>query len=132
MPLLLSHLEARTVAQQFPIYDIDLQPNRNTYRLVMQICAEVKDPVERQQAVDLAADVYQRMIDRGITPDTDTEDLLKRCQGLSVDSTDEETEIEPDDFDVDQGTQQDIIDQQILSDEVSTSEEVVESVKLSH
>jgi hypothetical protein len=122
MPLLLSHLEARTVAQKFPIYDIDLQPNQHTYRLVMQICAEVKDPVERQQAVVLATDVYQRMIDRGITPDTDTEDLLKRCQSLYGD--------EPDD--IDQETHQGIIDQQTLSDEVSTSEEVVESVKLSH
>jgi hypothetical protein len=129
MPLLLSRLEVRKVGNQFPIYDIDLQPNRITYRLVMQICAEAKDPVERQQAVEVAADVYQRMIDRGITPDTDIEDLLKRCQGLLVDSTEEGTVVEHDD--VDQETHQDIIDQQSLSDEVSTSEEVVESAKLS-
>jgi hypothetical protein len=66
MPLLSSHLEARLVAGQFPVYDIGLQPNRNTYNLILQICAEVKDPVERKQAVILAADVQQRMADRGI------------------------------------------------------------------
>jgi hypothetical protein len=147
-PLLLSHLEARAVAaQRIPIYDIDLQPNRITYKLVMRICAEVKDPVERQQALKLAEDVYQRMVDRGITPGTGTEHLLKRCQSLLVDSIEEEMEIvdsieeteivdsieeeiERDNADADQETQQDGFDQQTLSNEVS--DEVVESVKLSH
>jgi hypothetical protein len=121
MPLLLNHLEARTVAQRIPIYDIDLQPNRNTYKLVMQICAEVKDPAERQQAVDLASDVYQRMADRGITPGEDMDDLLKRCQDKLLASPEEDTESE-----------QDVVDQESEQDEISTSDYVVESVKLSN
>jgi len=80
VPLLFNDLEAQAVAQRIPLYDTDLRPNRNTYKLLLQICAEVKDPIERTRAAEVGKVVYRRMVESGISPNADTEELLKRCQ----------------------------------------------------
>ena len=57
-PLLLC---APWIKEQLPdLYDTDVQPNRSTYRRVLQICAVATDPHHCETAAAVALDVYQR------------------------------------------------------------------------
>lgn len=77
-PLLLNERETR-IESVSRLYDTTLRPSRKTCHLVHQICVETRNPSDFETALDVALEIYDRMVKNGPSPDKGTLDAVQKC-----------------------------------------------------
>jgi hypothetical protein len=90
-PLLLSDREFRLISMP-KLYNRELRPTRNTYSLILRICSDTSHPSEYQLAVEVAMEVYRRMIRDNVVPDT--ADLAMKCCAKLPEDSEKRTKME--------------------------------------
>lgn len=93
MPIVLSDNFLRFTAVK-NLYDINLRPMRNTYKMVLQICVDTSEPGDHEKAASIAFQVYLLMIKRGFATGMDTEKLLLTCCNRLAPESTKRKEIE--------------------------------------